>query len=334
MANTNNYFDYNIAFLRPLLCLGVICFHFTPPTWPIHPYVLSCCVPIFFIISFYLLQMNYSSKGIQSIQKRFSRLYIPFISWGVIFYLVNNGIFLIFHTGEKLSINQLLLQILAGYSYNSPLWFLVVLLVITALFYIVALIAKQISTIRIIFAILALIAIISEYTGLNYKIFSSFGYSFRFTLGRICEMIPFAFFGLIIPNILKLDLKKQYIIAVIATIVSLSGPIIYRHLPGFSYQGIYFFIALSIFIVFHSIPFERLPERVLTKLKKLSRFTLGIYCSHLLFGHIIVLVLRSLGIQAVENTYLLCLIIYVSCFCLFYLADKFIRNKYIRMLWN
>ena len=72
-------------------CSAIILYHSMPPD-PLGSVLLSYAIVLFFVISGFLYKDEYSQKPFQFIWKRFKRLYIPYVGWGL-FYLALHNVF-------------------------------------------------------------------------------------------------------------------------------------------------------------------------------------------------------------------------------------------------
>lgn len=334
---TTGNIDIGIALLRPLLCLGVICCHFwsSAPSFAWH-FVLPCCAPLFFLMSFYLLAGRFSGVEGSYVRKRLFRLYFPFLSWAVIYYLILNLAHWTTKTEVAVSLKELFFQCLTGHCYNEPMWFQFDLIVITALFFIFAFACR--NNIRIIlwvFAVLSVIAFCLQYTGFNNRFFSPLDYPFKYPLGRICEMLPYAFAGMAMQLVNK---KEKWIRVLFMFVLLLVSAIlyIYHDSPqGFGYQGVrLLFLSVAVFIGVSLIDFNRIPKGVEKAILMVSKYTLGIYCAHLIMGKGICRLMSLLSWESFCGTFGYCVIVYFCCFSLFFCIDKLIKNKYLNMIFQ
>ena len=88
-------------------------------------------VPIFYIISFYFCYNLFSTKNIVKIKLRFERILIPYFVWPIILFLINN---FLLNFISKISLYDLLLQLLYGHQYNTVFWFQYDLIIVTIIF--------------------------------------------------------------------------------------------------------------------------------------------------------------------------------------------------------
>ena len=133
--NRKQNFNVFFALLRMYLSLLVINTHCFRPSKSFYKYIYiakllknNIHVPIFYIMSFYFCYELFSSKNIIKIKLRFERIIIPYIIWPIIFYILNN--FLINYK-NKITVNDLIKQLLYGHNFFPVLWFQYVLIIMT-----------------------------------------------------------------------------------------------------------------------------------------------------------------------------------------------------------
>lgn len=329
--------DMGIAILRPLLCLGVVCCHFgssaTPFAWH---FVLPCCAPLFFLISFYLFAERFTKVDGQMVRRRLFRLFLPLLSWALIYYLAINLSHLVFKTEEVICLKDFFVQCITGHSYNEPMWFQFVLIVVTLLFFIISVACQDNKRVVCwVFGVLTVLALCLQYTSLNFRMFSPLDYSLRYPLGRICEMLPYAFAGMVLPLAVKMEKWKRVLLVGLL----LSGSVLlyfFHDAPlGFGYQGIrILLISISVFLAFKLISFGRMPERMKKVILTLSKYTLGIYCAHLLIERGIHHLLTHLSWGRLYGSFLYCVVVYGCGYLLFLSMDRLIGNKYLNMVFQ
>lgn len=191
----------------------------------------------------------------------------------------------------------------------------------------------QIITINI-FAVLALVA---QYSGLNYKAFCDMPFELKYPLGRIAEMIPYATIGYDLAHFGVFDwinekVKCKHWVFLGALIILLIQIVIIPipSMQGFGYSGIYRIVAaLLTFAVFYCLPIQRIGERGKRALSVITGHTLGVYCMHYLIGNILVTGTEKIGLSL--NFLILCLLIYIICYSLSCLISM-IPNKFLEGL--
>ena len=334
---TKGNIDISIALLRPLLCLGVVCCHFwsSAPSYAWH-FVLPCCAPLFFLISFYLFAERYTCVDGLLVRKRFFRLYFPMVFWALFYYLVINLSHLLIKTESVVSLKALFIQSITGHCYDEPMWFQFDLIVVTLLFFFFAVVCR--NKLRIIlwfFAGFTLFAFCLQYTGLNHRVFSPLDYSFRYPLGRICEMLPYAFAGMSLSFADKMKKWGRAFIVVSMFLASYVLYIFHDNPPGFGYQGIRFLLlSVAFFLGIKLLDFNWIPNGIKKVILTLSNYTLGIYCAHLLIEKGLRHLFSHISWESLCGSLLYCIIIYICCFFLFFFIDKLIRNKYLKMAFQ
>lgn len=272
-------------------------------------YFRSMAVPVFMIVSFYLSARFYLVKEIQinKLLQRLKRIYIPLIVWAIIYWIIYNA--LAYYGGIcdlHLSFNDLLWQMFTGHSYNTAMWFNVVLAFLTILFLACKLSSKYSSSVIVL---ISLLAIFMQSSGLN-NVFMSYRSELNFPLGRIAEMIPFAGFGLmlytsyantILPSkggflssFLVLFRNSRFLILFILLYVFvgiLSRGLYCSEIYDYHYSGIKLFLCSVVLVaVFLFMPMQALSKPVKKVITFLSRYSMGVYCVHMLVGSILGLV--------------------------------------------
>ena len=146
----------------------------------------------------------------------------------------------------------------------------------------------------IVTAVLGVMALVFQYSGLNYLLFADLRYELSYPLGRLSEVLPYASTGIILryfhaDRLLQsrpiLSVAAGCILAVLAFASERLYPL---PAPGFSYSGIYLFLkGIAIFAIAIALPLRSLSTPAAKTLDILTRYTLGIYCIHRLVEHIL-----------------------------------------------
>ena len=327
-----------VEILRFYMCFMVVCTHFggqalSKVTSAFYIFQ-SYHVAVFALLSFILCGHYFLEPNKELITKRILRILIPFVVWGILSY----SLALVFW---KLNISVLGWQLLGGHSINTALWFLITALIISCLFWLIRLIPSK----KVFIAIILLLGIASfvfQYTGLNYKMFSGLRYELEYPLGRIFEMIPYASLGILlsifVPKIVNQNFKLQLIIfasAVLGLVVyCVLNYFVNFHDPiGFDYQGIpMVFAAFLLVTTAFTNPINSLSnEKVLTVIKWITSFTMGVFCMHVIFGRFIEYIFVSFN-WPIHNV-LVALTTYVVCYFVGFCINL-IPCKYTKMLVN
>lgn len=156
------------------------------------------------------------------------------------------------------------------------------------------------------------------YSERSFKLFCNMPYELCYPLGRIVEMFPIVLVGVILArnNLLKkAEQNKLLAIAIGLVLIGTGyGVMLFEMNIGYLQLG-YGFMELLIgavgFVVsFYCLPFNTISEVLKNVMGIATRYTMGIYCMHILVGRILVTVFKKLGFAI--NSFLLCGVIYVT----------------------
>ena len=284
-----------IEFLRMILCFGIVLLHYYSSD---NKYILKIKennfqVPCFFFISFYFLYPTISQKNIGKYKQRLERLLIPYIIYPIIVWIINNIMFLIINYNRfnrLLTFKELKLNLIFGKGIFGigVLWFHFNLIIFTIIFIIFAYFLNDYFLIS--FQIIASISYIIEYSGVNNKFFHQFKIYVSQPIGNLVETLPIAIFAFSLSNyniFQKLSynrIKTIFFFSIFLYYIFYYN--IFSPIKGFSSPGIKFnIIAFLLFSIFFLIPFEVLNQKILSVLKKITKYTQGIYCLHFLIQY-------------------------------------------------
>ena len=282
--------------LRPLICLLVIYNHVPSEGFEHFPsaiqkgltLLLTIAVPCFVIMSFFLTSPAYiADHRIEYTQfkKRLQRLIKPFIAWSIMGFLVYP---------KEISPLNFLLQIFFGSVVNAPLYYMSILIYITLLFSASTIIRPNFR-LTILF-ILASGCIVFQYTGYNFEIFNRFNESYKHTLGRIFELLPYAVAGVLIRRFYNIgknnkDDYKPGLIPIMSVLCILGiGSVIWwcQAVRGFGYQGFGLILCSCAVFMLFLLQSNRTILRFTPQIMvSISTVSLGIYCCHYLIDRII-----------------------------------------------
>lgn len=197
------------------------------------------------------------------------------------------------------------------------MWFQVNLIYITLLFAVASHFSRAESRYNIVLLAVALAALLMQYTGVNTALFSELRYELTFPLGRFFEMLPCAVLGYFAGRYQVFQHLRRYWLSLLLLSVPLYEllqlAIVTLHGP-FGYSGLVLPLRAALFTaVFYVIPFERLPDCILSFIEHTTRYTFGIYCMHLLVGRLMLMAVAQSG----YDFYLLPgheLLIYICCY--------------------
>ena len=285
-----------IQVLRAWLCLLVIYNHVPQEStshlanWMQQSFRLLClmAVPCFVMISFYLnapLFLQTQPATAKECTKKVKRLLIPFIGWTIVGFIVYL---------KKISVANILLQLIFGAVVNAPLYYLSITIYFVIVFCLLT--CVNIKFRLLLLGLLTTFCFYIQHAGINYNIFSLFPESSRYTLGRFCELFPYAVAAIFLRqyfNITKcckpdyqVDLRWFLIIMPVFVI----GAVLHSILKpdGFGYQGIG--LTLCVFAIFLLSLIQsnsKLGNIVPNIVLSISNISLGIFCCHYVLNKII-----------------------------------------------
>lgn len=333
-------YNYGFALLKTFMCFIVILYHCWSETDTgflllfniLRPYA----VPTFMFISFYLMQKSFVELESKYMLKRLEKLIKPQIIWAFIYF----GVYWLYGKLHNQSlvygISDIFWQILTGHSpqLNPSMWFQSNLIVITILFFVIFYVLNEKCGVVFII-LLSLICYFMQYSGINYQLFGSMRYELCYPLGRLFETIPAAVFGFLASKYNLLEPRKgskmgNIFIGLIMAGVSLKlSTKMFVPSTGFAYSGIWKVVfAFAITMFAYNLNFNIGGERGTKFLEMITKYTLGIYCSHRLVAFFVYNILGDVWWVS-DKTFRHCILIYVISFVFCWLLSK-VPLKYIK----
>ena len=344
MANKTLHYDkinYSFSLLKMLMAFEVLLAHFCNWKeyedmrflWPFRELV-SLAVPCFMILSFYLTQRSFLLKDNAKFKERLIRLCIPQFGWAVIYYAVYLLLDLFFHAGLHGGISSLFWQIITGHSryLNATMWFQFDIIVISILFHFIFTVFDE-KRGYVTLIVLTLFSYFMQISGINWALFGELEFELKFPLGRIFEMIPYAFLGFTLRyfDILEKMKKYRYILMPLCVVMFFSG--FYITLPEFKDFGFSGFIkpylAFPIIAFAYLTPLEYVPLTIKKAILHITNYSLGIYCIHRLINTLITLIVPELPLRSFER----CILLYAICYLACFLIDR-IKDRKVNLLIN
>lgn len=286
-------YKWGIGVLKIVLCFCVILIHYGQGS-VITKYfnvLMSSAVPCFMITTFYFNGKMLLEGNLKKIEHRILKLIKPCIGWGGIYFISYKLMYYLNLRDYGLGWKDLLWQLLTGHSYNAPLWYMYDLIILTMMFNIIFMFVKKRHNIMLLF--LFVISIVYLYFGWN-GVFYELMRELKWTLGRLAEMLPYSIIGLLAGiNSDKLE-KIQYshklaglgilfVLGIICRRLETMGKIWIEFNYGYAGLGLLFksLLIFGIFLFVSDIPISKKGEKIIIKI---SQYTLGIYCMHVLVG--------------------------------------------------
>jgi hypothetical protein len=250
--------------------------------------LLSSAVPVFVLLSFYLLGSSFSNnkdEGSSKIVKRLKRLFGPFLFWstlGMVVYI------------KRISLRNIVTHLFFGTVFDAPLYYLVILIYLTLFMWLIVRFGVKIQS--VIMLVLVGFCVWLQYSGTNYNLFVSLPEKESVTLGRLAELYPYSAIGYFVGyrfNIRNcLDMREQIkiLLYVPLLIVLFLSMLFYFHdrLDGFGYQGgCLLLFSVTFFMLFLLLPNGLIKQFLPRIVLSVSGISLGIFCSHYLINKVL-----------------------------------------------
>ena len=334
-TNRLDNFNYGMGILRPLFAFEVVLCHYWAITTINPSSILNIfynlrrvAVPVFMVMAFYFLEPKFSYNHQGYLKTRIYRLAIPYIAWAIIYfvaiYLTEHIFSFTFFDG--VTFKSLGWQLLLGSCEElcPPLWFQAVLIILTTISF---MLRKYLNPEKVLsfFLCLTIISLYLQYSSINFALFGGLEYEQRYTLGRIAEMIPFAFTGLVLARLkpyIENVPKFMIIVGCISIPFFIDKYAIFSDIAlSFGYAGFhYLFYAISIVTLAIVFPLPTLPSPIKKIIKFLSEYSFGVYCLHWIVGLYVMHFISGKGLQC--NRFGQCIIIWIISYILSFAISK------------
>ncbi len=322
-------FNYGIALLRIWMSFEVVVVHYlwnTAERWNLVERVKWEAVPVFVVIAFVFWKPENSNKQLK-------RLLYPYFTWTIVLYCVEQ-LFYCCKIGIGISPQELFWQLVTGYAFIPPYWYVVAITSIIILWTLIYKITKKEHIVYITVVIMA-ICYILEYSELNYRVFTRIARITEFaridcSWGRIIELIPYSCIGILLSMSIsrkKVGISKRISVQLVLILIILlsfkenSSAII----SGFGYGGIqHLLISVLVFSLFEKLDIKsELLKRIV---RRVSRYSFGVYCIHWTLGKYLEIFVGEIN-SSLCGSFYACLLIYFAslglCHILYSLWPKF-----------
>ena len=323
----NYALNYGVALLKIWMSFQVVLAHFwhaeDVKLLHLKPFATLGGLPVtvFMFIAFIFSEKFIVERNSQKLHSRLFRLIVVHVSWTLIYFVfylagavfAGKGTFA--GQNAKSIAVSFLAQLFLGSTINPPMWFHIDLIILTLAFWLIFYKFPE-KTAFILLSCCVIFAVAAKYTGLNFLAFGNIPYAFnKYTLGRLCEMIPVAGSGLIFARFNLMEKLSRHRTAAMIVSVVLGIAVYAAKFPvpaqGFMYQKIYVDIAAILMTIFFwLLPFDNISSTVKRLIAGISRLTLGVYCMHMLVGTCIMI---AAGYQKATFSFVECLMIYAVC---------------------
>jgi len=278
----------------------------------------------FFIISFHFSYNSFISKNINKIKERFKRFLIPYIIWPIIIYLQKTLSNFINGKNNNILFKCLIYQILIGNGIYIILWFSFNLIFISLLFINIIFITKKYMAFLIFFG---LMVILISSSNKYYKFWDGFNDIVSFSIRPITNTYKLGLIGFFL-SLLKIIEKhktQKYLflcIFIILLWLGINNDYFKRILKNS--------FSIFLFLIFASIPFDKLKFNIFTLIKQISRYTGGIYYIHLL---IYSLLKQYISFIISSGNIFMCIILYFLCYFICFIGSKLCKHNILKYLF-
>lgn len=334
MEENSKKINYGISILKVMMAFLVVIAHFYSPgendnlIFSLLHNNTNLAVPVFFIISSYYYvktnRLNNSQKTLNYIKK----LFLLNMVWTGVYIVIYLMIQFVFNF-HMFNVEDIFWQLLFMHSSAliTPMWYIFDLIVLITIIYFLNAIIKKKNIYLIILFVLVMVSYIFIYTGINFSLFNKLRYEMSYPIGRIVECFPFVALGTTLAKTNALDKKSKP-----ALILSLVFFVIIKYLTNapidFGYGDVsLLFVSLFLFSLFYKTNDYINNKNIISIITKVSAYTKGIYCSHILIGTLLYIIpFKFVG----ALSFVKCVCIYVFCYILSFILDKIGLSKIVK----
>lgn len=298
-------YNLGLELIRLLMCYAVVATHFWNfwtfypqggAPWPLvfvnamRPYA----VPVFMLMTFFLTSARFLSADGAWFSDRIRRLLVPFVGWTLITFVVFRSLMPL-SAEFTCTLRDLWLQQLLGTTkaLGAQMWFQAVLVILTVFFGVLFRFVKPQRAVLAL-TVVFLLAEGMEYSGLNFLLFKDGIYEVRNPLGRIFPMMAYASVGLLLgmakgrADGLSSRVRWSVVTLGFGLVVFLLNFKVFVVPDGFYYRGLQMLvIAVALVGAFGLLPTGRVPQKATEVLLMFSRYSMGVYFTHILIGRIL-----------------------------------------------
>lgn len=284
-------------------------------------------VPIFIVISFYFNSKYFIADKLSAaiLVKKVNRLLFPLLFWSVIGFLTRP----VFITPK-----YILRQVLFGTAVDPPLYYLNVVIIFTIIWFLIG--SLKVSMRKWILGVIIFISLVLETSGGYGRFISFIPIQSQFFASRFLELLKFASFGSLMPDIRDFIRKFRFrrTVSFLLIPVILLLPVVevwskwQNQITQLGYAGLFQYAVIIIIsiaaVYFQNISLGGFLDKLIIRLGK---YVIGIYCIHYFFienikfsAYFIQTEIKSFPLLAVFLIVSLCLVIS-------YLMDKVSSGK-------
>lgn len=276
-------------------------------------------VPLFVSLSFFLMSKYFSQirLSISVLLPRIKRLVLPLIFWSGIGFLLKPNL---------ISIKNIFLQFLTGKVVDTPLYYLIILIYLTFIFWLITYLPSKFRT--PLYIVIIVIAIIFEYAGVNTRFFNPMGDEIRKSYGQIVELIKYASLGMLFGTLMNQNKKRIILIGLAGSTLFL---LIFFKFPqpwGYNYSGMKLFLGtifvLSSILLIGQVNFS---EKINKVINIFASYSFGVYLCHIIFFETLLQIFSGIKLFNVSYPFILLFIYTSGCYAFCFLFDNLTLKK-------
>ena len=277
-------------------------------------------VPLFVTLSFFLTYKYFSQikLSFSIVLSRIKRLILPLIFWSGIGFLLKPNL---------ININNIFLQLFTGKVVNTPLYYLVIFICLTIIFWLITYLPIK-SRLPLYFIII-ITAFFLEYSGFNTRFFNPMGNEIRKSYGQIVELIKYASLGMLFATLINRSKKRLILFSLAGSTLFL---LIFSKFPqpwGYNYSGMKLFLGtifvLSSILLIGQVNFSKEINKTINIL---GSYSFGVYLCHIIFFETLLQIFPYIKLFNVSYPFLLLFIYTIACYVFCFLFDFLTFKKF------
>lgn len=269
-------------------------------------------VPLFIILSFFF----FSNK---SLILRIKRLFLPFIFWSIIGFTIHPNL---------ISPDNLLLQLLTGHVVNTPLYYLVLLACFTIIHGLINRLTNNLKV--LIYTLIISIALLLEYSAINFNFFSPMVTVVEKSYGRFVELIKFVPVGLSFGYFNK-KISNKNIFLYLSLVFLIIFFAVYK-IPvasDFHFSGLKTLTgSISIFSFVLWLSNLKINFILNRFISAFGEYSFGVYLSHYLLLEVLLKIFPAIKSFIVFNQFLFLFCFVIFCYLFCFLFDFITQKKF------
>ena len=276
---------------------------------------------VFFYVIFFTYNI-FKFKDAIKLKNRLKRLLIPYIFWPLIIFAIFN-----IYNLENISLYLLRNQLICGFEFIIPLWYLFSITLLSILVYILSNLFPNLFL--FIIELFSIFSYYFQYSGL-YNFFNIYKDNFKVPIIHTISIIPLCALGFNFASLKLVELltkkRKMTLFFSYIFIYFILKYDIFTKLYGFC-GIIYIFSSSSFFLAFYFLPLEKAYFFIQKIVTQLTRYTNGIYCMHVKVNRVVKFKFHSSG--TLKN----CIIIYLLSYFLSFIGNLLLGKTFLKYLF-